>query len=120
MKSDYRYSNTIVYNNYPFPFLAEERQGDNVPVTIVKAVAKIEQAAQHVLDVREQYAQDAKDKGEAPPSLADLYRVGLVDAYTELTKAHQALDKAVDAAYGYKGKMMMPSGLHFYLNAMKN
>ena len=36
----------------------------------------------------------------AVPCLADFYRVG--NLYTELTKAHQALDKAVDNAYGYQ------------------
>ncbi len=50
------------------------------------------------------YIQQAKDRSETPPSLADLYKVGLIDAYPELTHAHQQLDKAVDAAYGYQGK----------------
>jgi hypothetical protein len=80
IKSDYRYSNTIVYNNFPWP----ENPGD-------KQKQDIEAAAQAVLDARAQFP-DA--------SLADLY-----DPLTMppvLLKAHQKLDKAVDAAYGKK------------------
>jgi hypothetical protein len=80
LKSDYRYSNTIVYNNFPWPEATEKQQ------------AAIEVAAQAVLDAR----------GSFPTAtLADLY-----DPLTmppELVKAHQALDKAVDAAYGKTG-----------------
>lgn len=83
MKSDYRYSAAIVYNNYPWP---------GEPLTDKQRVA-IETAAQAVLAARATF-QDS--------SLADLY-----DPLTmppELLKAHQKLDKAVDAAYGYTGK----------------
>lgn len=77
LKSDYRYSNTIVYNNYPWPDNPNEKQ--------VKA---IETAAQKVLDVRLEFPNS---------SLADLY-----DPLTmppALAKAHNELDKAVDLAY---------------------
>lgn len=80
LKSDFRYSKDIVYNNYPWPRDPGEKQ-----------IQAIEVAAQGVLDAREQFPQS---------SLADLY-----DPLTmppELTKAHQALDRAVDAAYGRK------------------
>lgn len=80
IKSDFRYSAEIVYNNYPWPREPGEKQ-----------VQAIEAAAQGVLDAREQFPQS---------SLADLY-----DPLTmppELTRAHQALDRAVDAAYGKK------------------
>lgn len=80
LKSDYRYSAGIVYNNFPWP----ENPGD-------KQKQAIEAAAQAVLDARGQFP-DA--------SLADLY-----DPLTMppvLLKAHQTLDKAVDAAYGKK------------------
>jgi hypothetical protein len=80
IKSDYRYSNTIVYNNFPWPENPTDKQKH-----------AIETAAQNVLDARTQFP-DA--------SLADLY-----DPLTMppvLLKAHQALDKAVDAAYGKK------------------
>jgi type I restriction-modification system DNA methylase subunit len=77
IKSDYRYSNTLVYNTYPFPL---------APTEIQKK--KVEEAAQVVLDTR------AKHTGS---TLADLY-----DPLTmppDLVQAHQALDKAVDLCY---------------------
>ncbi|HSH27552.1 MAG TPA: DNA methyltransferase, partial [Wenzhouxiangella sp.] len=80
LESRYRYSAGIVYNNFPWP------QDPAAP-----AVKRIEQAAQGVLDARAQHP-DA--------SLADLY-----DPLTmppNLLKAHQTLDRAVDAAYTRK------------------
>lgn len=77
LKSDYRYSAKIVYNNFPWPDLDEASQ------------AKIAQTAQAILDARALYPDS---------SLADLY-----DELTmpiELRKAHQANDKAVMTAYG--------------------
>jgi hypothetical protein len=77
LKSDYRYSKDIVYNNYPWPENPNEKQ--------LKA---IETAAQKVLDARLQFPNS---------SLADLY-----DPLTmppALVKAHNELDKAVDLAY---------------------
>ena len=82
LKSDYSYSNTIVYNNFPWPTPSEAQR------------AKIEQAAQEILDARAKYP-DA--------SLADLY-----DELTmppELRKAHQRNDRAVMEAYGFWGKL---------------
>ena len=79
LKSDYRYSKDIVYNNFPWPTPTEAQR------------AKIEQTAQAILDARALYP-DA--------SLADLY-----DELTmppELRKAHQENDKAVMAAYGIR------------------
>ena len=78
LKSDYRYSAGIVYNNFPWPELGDDG----------KHRAAIEAAAQGVLDARARFP-DA--------TLADLY-----DPLTmppALVKAHQALDRAVDAAY---------------------
>ncbi len=77
LKSDYRYSNTIVYNNYPFPKEVNDKQKE-----------RVEKAAQLVLDTREKYPDS---------SLADLY-----DPMTmppDLVKAHKELDKAVDLCY---------------------
>jgi len=77
LKSDYRYSKDIVYNNYPFPETATEKQKQTV-----------ETCAQAVLDTRAKYPDS---------SLADLY-----DPLTmppDLIKAHQKLDKAVDLCY---------------------
>ncbi|MCC7439792.1 MAG: class I SAM-dependent DNA methyltransferase [Armatimonadetes bacterium] len=77
LKSDYRYSNSIVYNNFPFPEDLTEKQREAV-----------EKAAQNVLDARAQFPDS---------SLADLY-----DPLTmppALAKAHRELDKAVDQCY---------------------
>lgn len=94
LKSDYRYSNTIVYNNFPYPFMAD----DHIDKA-QKARESIAKAAQGVLDARKHY-QD----GSETPTLAQLYNTYLIDPYPLLTKAHKALDKAVDSAYGYRGK----------------
>ena len=80
LESRYRYSNTIVYNNYPFPENASEAQKQ-----------KVETAAQAVLDIRKTYT----DKGK---SLADLYDP--LSMPKDLKEAHDALDKAVDDCYG--------------------
>lgn len=79
LKSDFRYSNSIVYNNFPFPKNVEK-----------KKIEKVEQKAQNVLDIRKIYEQ----KGN---SLADLYDPLFMPA--DLQKAHQELDKAVDSCY---------------------
>lgn len=100
LESRYRYSNTIVYNNFPFPF-APQSEGRPALADEQKHRAAIEAAAQAVLDARAFYRQEAAQEGLPPPSLADLYHP---DApFTRLHQAHRALDKAVDAAYGYKG-----------------
>ena len=78
MKSDYQYSNTVVYNNFPWCTPTDAQK------------AKIEQTAQGILDARALYPDC---------SLADLY-----DELTmpiELRKAHQANDRAVMEAYGF-------------------
>ena len=82
LKSDYSYSNTIVYNNFPWPTPTEEQK------------AKIEQTAQAILDARAKYPDC---------SLADLYDE--VTMPPELRKAHQENDRAVMAAYGFSTKM---------------
>jgi hypothetical protein len=80
LKSDYRYTGSMVYNNFPWPSEPTDKQREVV-----------EKAAQTVLDTRVAHP-DA--------SLADLYDP--IAMPTDLRKAHQALDKAVDAAYGKK------------------
>lgn len=79
MKSDYRYSVSVVYNNFPFPEL------DN------KMKEKLEKAGQNILDIREKYPND---------SYADLYDDTFMPI--DLRKAHQENDKAVWEAYGKK------------------
>ena len=77
LKSDFRYSKDIVYNNFPWPEKPTEKQ-----------IEAIEDAAQKVLDARLQFPTS---------SLADLY-----DPLTMppvLVKAHNELDKTVDLAY---------------------
>lgn len=82
LKSDYRYSKDIVYNNFPWPTPTEAQK------------AKIEQTAQAILDARALYPDC---------SLADLYDE--VTMPPELRRAHQANDKAVMQAYGFWGKL---------------
>lgn len=77
MKSDYQYSVTIVYNNYPWPENPTDKQR-----------AAVEAAAQKVLDVRTEFP-DA--------TLADLYDPLSMPA--RLVKAHADLDRAVDLCY---------------------
>ena len=79
LKSDYRYSKDVVYNNFPWP----------TPTNAQKD--KIEQTAQVILDARALYP-DA--------SLADLYDETTMPV--ELRKAHQQNDRAVMQAYGFK------------------
>lgn len=104
MKSDYSYSNTIVYNNFPYPFDAKDT--DNKTIQVKDSIGL---AAQAVLDARKLYQDDSEDA----PTLAKLYNTYMIDPYPELTKAHIALDKAVDKAYGYKGKGDDASRLEF-------
>lgn len=83
IKSDYRYSIEIVYNNFPWCNLTPKQQ------------MEIEQTAQAILNAREQYLDS---------SLSDMYGKNMF-LYPELIKAHQANDKAVMKAYGFKSNM---------------
>ena len=78
LKSDYRYSGSVVYNNFPWCQPTEEQK------------ARIEQTAQAILDARAKYPDC---------SLADLYDE--VTMPPELRRAHQENDRAVMAAYGF-------------------
>lgn len=82
LKSDYRYSKDVVYNNFPWPTPTDEQR------------EKIEQTAQAILDARNLYPDC---------SLADLYDEAAMPP--ELRKAHQQNDKAVMQAYGFWGKL---------------
>ena len=89
LKSDFQYSISIVYNNFPWPEIPAAL-APNKPLTPAhKAQAAIEVAAQAVLDARAQYFPAA--------SLADLYDPLVMPV--PLLKAHQKLDAAVDKAY---------------------
>ena len=79
LKSDYRYSNTIVYNNFPWPEATEEEK------------EYIKELAQIVLDTRSVYSES---------SLADMYDHKFMPS--DLRKAHRNLDRAVLKLYGLK------------------
>ena len=83
LKSDYRYSKDIVYNNFPWcnPTDAQRQ--------------KIEQTAQAILDARSKYPES---------SLADLYGETMY-LFSDLLEAHRANDRAVMQAYGFPAKM---------------
>ena len=82
LKSDYRYSKDVVYNNFPWPNPTDEQK------------TKIEQTAQAILDARAKYPDS---------SLADLYDELTMPA--ELRKAHKDNDRAVMQAYGFSSKI---------------
>lgn len=77
IKSDYRYSNLLVYNNFPWPEIINKTQKE-----------RVEHTAQTVLDIRTKYSSN---------NLATLYNK--LTMPPDLLKAHQALDKAVDKCY---------------------
>ena len=79
IKSDYRYSKEVVYNNFPWPTPSDAQK------------AKIEQTAQTILDARALYPDC---------SLADLYNE--ITMPPELRRAHQDNDRAVMRAYGFQ------------------
>ena len=82
MKSDYQYSGSIVYNNFPWCDPTVEQK------------AKIKQSAQSILNARKKFFDS---------SLADLYDESFMPA--DLRKVHRENDKAVMQAYGFNIKM---------------
>lgn len=86
LKSDFRYSNTMVYNTFPFPTPTQEQK------------QLIESTAQHILDIRDKYKNE---------SLANLYDKKLMP--TDLRKVHQDNDRAVMKSYGFNVKTMSES-----------
>lgn len=79
LKSDYRYSAGMVYNTFPWPSPTSEQK------------AEVERCAQAVLDARKVY-DDC--------SLAQMYDPDNTWMFPDLISAHEALDAAVEAAYG--------------------
>lgn len=79
LKSDYRYSGGIVYNNFVWP------------EPTVSQREEVERCAQAVLDAR-----DAQEGA----TFADMYDPKNETFFPELMAAHKALDAAVEAAYG--------------------
>ena len=86
LKSDYRYSKDVIYNNFPWPNPTDEQK------------ARIEETAQAILDARALYPDS---------SLADLYDE--LTMPSELRTAHQNNDRAVMRAYGFDVKTMTES-----------
>lgn len=80
LKSDFRYSSSIVYNNFPWPKKPTDQQK-----------LRVEKAAKNVLDIRTEFPES---------SLADLYNP--LTMPSKLVKAHHDLDKAVDLCYRQK------------------
>ena len=81
LETRYRYSNSVVYNNFPWPQPTEEQ------------MFYIEKTAQTIIDVRKQFPDD---------NLADLYDPVFMPV--ELRRAHQENDRAVMEAYGFPVK----------------
>lgn len=79
LKSDYQYSNTIVYNNFIWPEPSD------------KDKEKVERCARAVLDVRE---------AQQGATLAEMYSPDNEAFFPDLMRAHRELDAAVEAAYG--------------------
>lgn len=79
LKSDYQYSNTIVYNNFIWPEPSD------------KVKEEVEQRARAVLDVRE---------AQQGATLAEMYSPDNEAFFPDLMRAHRELDAAVEAAYG--------------------
>ncbi len=112
LKSDYRYSKDIVYNNFPWPeqlkidnsklkmengkwtLSSEDLPADKKELSIVHSQLSIINSAQAILDARAKYPDC---------SLADLYDETVMPP--DLRKAHQENDRAVMAAYGFSTKM---------------
>ncbi len=80
LKGDYRYSNKLVYNNFPWPKDITDKQKQAV-----------EEAVELMLEVRGKYQSEGS-------TLADLYNPLLMPV--DLQKAHEKIDKAVDKCYG--------------------
>ncbi len=99
LKSDYRYSKDIVYNNFPWPSLVDSNElivnsGESIvdrseqPTTNYSLITK---TAQSILDARAKYPE---------LSLAELYGENMF-MFPELEKAHKENDRAVLQAYGF-------------------
>lgn len=83
LKSDYRYSAKIVYNNFPWPSPTEDQK------------KTIEKTAKEILNIRDKYSKS---------SLADLYNKDYMPV--DLKKAHKNNDAAVMNAYGFNWRKM--------------
>ncbi len=104
LKSDYRYSKDIVYNNFPWPEVNEIQK------------SKVIETGKRILDIRKKYEN---------VSLAELYGPNMILLYTDLLRAHQDNDKAVYEAYGKKWDIKSEAScvselLKLYKNLIEN
>ena len=83
LKSDYSYSNTIVYNNFPWPTATDVQKKE------------IEKLAQDILDARAKYPES---------NFADMYGETSMLYHTELLNSHRKLDRAVMKLYSFPVK----------------
>jgi len=97
LKSDFRYSARIVYNNFPWPEVNTQKR------------KTLESTGTAILDARAR---------EPNSTLADLYDP--LTMPTDLRKAHEANDRAVDLTYGYKGKKADASRVAFLFDMYEN
>jgi hypothetical protein len=79
MKSDYRYSNEIVYNNFPWPINVTEQKKERIEVAVLK-----------MLKIRKDYLSQGN-------TLAELYNNS--NMQTDLRQAHEQIDKLVDKCF---------------------
>ncbi len=96
LKSDYRYSKDIVYNNFPWPMEGTDIP-EGYPAVSAEKIERIAQTAQGIMDAR---------AAHPDCSLADLYDSALMPQ--DLRRAHRANDKAVLEAYGFPPDIAEP------------
>ncbi len=94
LKSDYRYSKDVVYNNFPWPHCVDSGTGSSAAHDADNSIAEIEKTAQAILDAWAKYPDS---------SLADLYDPTTMPY--DLLQAHRTNDRAVMHAYGFSTKM---------------
>lgn len=98
-KEDYRYTTKTVFNSFPWPqwgsLTIEGTQRGQPPHPPLELAAAVAKAAQDLRKVR------VEIRATTPMSLRDLYRTLELPGANRLKDAHEALDKAVDAAYRY-------------------
>lgn len=99
-KGDYRYSNTLIYNNFIFPEPTEQQ------------VKEIEKQANSILQIRSKYIENSH-------TLADLYDPLLMPV--DLKRAYEKLNSAVDKAYQFKKQIRTDEvRVEFLFNLYKN
>ena len=99
LKSDYRYSSSLVYNNFPWPDVSNEQY------------TKIERLAQNIINARIIYSKN---------TLAEMYNKNYMSLFPELLDAHENLDRAVMQLYGFPKDTTEARVFAFLLERYKN